>query len=183
MAGRPARGGPSWPQGGNCQQGARLTVSAVVSDEVRVSWPAYLSLGAGEGRRPRRGGAGAAGAGPVQGLPAAVQRSAGSPISAAWAIGRQAVVASHFPHFGEENCLRGTNGSGTIFSGCNLRCVFCQNFGISWQLHGEPVTPARRAAMMLELQDRGCHNINLVTPEHVVPQILQCCGSDRHMPR
>ena len=90
------------------------------------------------------------------------------------AIGRQAIVASHFPHFGEENCLRGQNGSGTIFfSGCNLRCVFCQNFDISWQLHGQPVTPKRLAAMMLQLQDRGCHNINFVTPEHVVPQILQ----------
>jgi putative pyruvate formate lyase activating enzyme len=90
------------------------------------------------------------------------------------AIGRQAVVASYFPHFGEENCLRGRNGSGTIFfSGCNLRCVFCQNHDISWQVRGEPVTPARLAQMMLELQARGCHNINWVTPEHVVPQILE----------
>jgi putative pyruvate formate lyase activating enzyme len=83
-------------------------------------------------------------------------------------------VASHFPHFGEEDCLRGRNGPGTIFfAGCNLRCVFCQNFGISWQPHGEPVSPGPLAAMMLELQDRGCHNINLVTPGHVVPQILE----------
>ena len=90
------------------------------------------------------------------------------------AIGRQAVVASHFPHFGEEDCLRGHNGSGTIFfSGCNLRCVFCQNFDISWQVRGQPVAPRRLAAMMLGLQDRGCHNINFVTPEHVVPQILE----------
>jgi len=90
------------------------------------------------------------------------------------AIGRRAVVASHFPHFGEEDCLRGTNGSGTIFfSGCNLRCVFCQNYDISWQVHGEPVTPGRLAAMMLGLQERGCHDINFVTPEHVVPQILE----------
>ena len=50
-------------------------------------------------------------------------------------------MASHFPHFGEEDCLRGRNGSGTIFfAGCNLRCVFCQNFDISWQAHGEPVS-------------------------------------------
>jgi putative pyruvate formate lyase activating enzyme len=90
------------------------------------------------------------------------------------AIGRQAVVASYFPHFGEENCLRGWNGSGTIFfSGCNLRCVFCQNHDISWQVQGERVTPARLAEMMLALQARGCHNINWVTPEHVVPQILE----------
>jgi putative pyruvate formate lyase activating enzyme len=90
------------------------------------------------------------------------------------AIGRQAVVASYFPHFGEENCLRGRNGSGTIFfSGCNLRCVFCQNHDISWQVRGERVTPSRLAQMMLELQARGCHNVNWVTPEHVVPQILE----------
>jgi putative pyruvate formate lyase activating enzyme len=90
------------------------------------------------------------------------------------AIGRQAVVASYFPHFGEENCLRGWNGSGTVFfSGCNLRCVFCQNHDISWQVQGERVTPARLAEMMLALQARGCHNINWVTPEHVVPQILE----------
>jgi putative pyruvate formate lyase activating enzyme len=90
------------------------------------------------------------------------------------AIGRQAVVASHFAHFGEENCLRGWNGSGTIFfSGCNLRCVFCQNHDISWEVQGERVTPARLAQMMLQLQAQGCHNINWVTPEHVVPQILE----------
>jgi putative pyruvate formate lyase activating enzyme len=89
-------------------------------------------------------------------------------------VGRHAVVASHFAHFGEENCLRGTRGSGTIFfSGCNLRCVFCQNHAISWQLQGERVTPRRLAGMMLELQQVGCHNINWVTPEHVVPQILE----------
>jgi putative pyruvate formate lyase activating enzyme len=90
------------------------------------------------------------------------------------AIGRHAVVASHFPHFGEEDCLRGRRGSGTIFfSGCNLRCVFCQNHDISWEVRGERVTPERLAAMMLELQAIGCHNINWVTPEHVVPQILE----------
>jgi putative pyruvate formate lyase activating enzyme len=90
------------------------------------------------------------------------------------AIGRHAVVASYFPHFGEEDCLRGRRGSGTIFfSGCNLRCVFCQNHDISWQVGGERVTPGRLAEMMLELQAIGCHNINWVTPEHVVPQILE----------
>jgi putative pyruvate formate lyase activating enzyme len=90
------------------------------------------------------------------------------------AVGRHAVVASYFPHFGEEDCLRGSRGSGTIFfSGCNLRCVFCQNHDISWQLRGEPAGPVRLAEMMLELQAIGCHNINWVTPEHVVPQILE----------
>src|ERR671936_1922138 len=90
------------------------------------------------------------------------------------AIGRHAVVASYFPHFGEEDCLRGWRGSGTIFfSGCNLRCVFCQNHDISWEVRGERVTPERLAMIMLELQAIGCHNINWVTPEHVVPQILE----------
>jgi putative pyruvate formate lyase activating enzyme len=89
-------------------------------------------------------------------------------------VGRHAVVASHFPHFGEEDCLRGQRGSGTIFfSGCNLRCVFCQNHDISWRVNGEVAAPERLAAMMLELQGIGCHNINWVTPEHVVPQILE----------
>ena len=89
-------------------------------------------------------------------------------------VGRRAVVASYFAHFGEENCLRGWNGSGTIFfSGCNLRCVFCQNYDISWEIQGERVSPDRLAHMMLELQAMGCHNINLVTPEHVVPQIVE----------
>jgi putative pyruvate formate lyase activating enzyme len=63
---------------------------------------------------------------------------------------------------------------GTIFfSGCNLRCVFCQNYDISWEIQGETVSPDRLAQIMLELQTRGCHNINWVTPEHVVPQILE----------
>jgi putative pyruvate formate lyase activating enzyme len=90
------------------------------------------------------------------------------------AIGRHSVVASYFPHFGEEDCLRGWKGSGTVFfSGCNLRCVFCQNHDISWEVQGERAMPERLAGMMLELQAMGCHNINWVTPEHVVPQILE----------
>jgi putative pyruvate formate lyase activating enzyme len=88
--------------------------------------------------------------------------------------GRCASVSSHFAHFGEERCLRGTRGSGTIFfSWCNLRCVFCQNYEISWAGEGRPVKPEELAQMMLRLQEQGCHNINLVTPEHVVPQILE----------
>ena len=88
--------------------------------------------------------------------------------------GRYARVASYFPHRGEEDCLRGWRGSGTIFfSLCSLRCVFCQNYDISQAPQGQEVPPARLAEMMLELQELGCHNINLVTPEHVVPQILE----------
>src|SRR3990170_427563 len=89
-------------------------------------------------------------------------------------VGRQAIVSSYFPHHGEEDPLRGWNGSGTIFfAGCNLRCVFCQNFDISWQVRGQEVTATRLAEMMVELQARQCHNVNWVTPEHVVPQILE----------
>jgi putative pyruvate formate lyase activating enzyme len=88
--------------------------------------------------------------------------------------GRYAVVASAFHHFGEEDCLRGWNGSGTIFfSLCNLRCVFCQNWDISQQLDGEELTAPRLAAVMLRLQAEGCHNVNFVTPEHVVPQVVE----------
>lgn len=88
--------------------------------------------------------------------------------------GRLARVASAFPHFGEEDCLRGWNGSGTIFFGwCNLRCVFCQNFEASQHGQGSEVTALELAQIMLDLQEIGCHNINFVTPEHVVPQILE----------
>jgi putative pyruvate formate lyase activating enzyme len=88
--------------------------------------------------------------------------------------GRLARVASAFPHFGEEDCLRGWNGSGTIFFGwCNLRCVFCQNFETSQHGEGAEVTAPELARIMLDLQEIGCHNINFVTPEHVVPQILE----------
>jgi putative pyruvate formate lyase activating enzyme len=88
--------------------------------------------------------------------------------------GRLARVASAFPHFGEEDCLCGWNGSGTIFFGwCNLRCVFCQNFETSQFGEGTEVTACELAQIMLDLQRIGCHNINFVTPEHVVPQILE----------
>ena len=87
--------------------------------------------------------------------------------------GEKAIVHSYGPHHGEEEPLRGWAGSGTIFfSGCNLRCVFCQNWEISQQRIGEEVEPEAIAAMMLELQHAGCHNINLVSPSHVVAQIL-----------
>jgi len=91
--------------------------------------------------------------------------------------GRHAVVSSWFPHFGEEDCLRGWRGSGTIFfAHCNLRCVFCQNYDISQGIKARAErgsTPFEIAAMMLELQAEGCHNINFVTPEHVAPQVVE----------
>jgi putative pyruvate formate lyase activating enzyme len=89
-------------------------------------------------------------------------------------VGRHARVSSHFAHFGEEDCLRGWNGSGTIFfSWCNLKCTFCQNWETSNEGAGELAGPDALAAMMLDLQGQGCHNINFVTPEHVVPQVLE----------
>lgn len=89
-------------------------------------------------------------------------------------LGRYAFVSSYFPHLGEEDCIRGWRGSGTIFfSGCNLQCAFCQNWEISHYRDGEPVDAEQLAGIMLELQKLGCHNINLVTPTHVVPQILE----------
>lgn len=89
-------------------------------------------------------------------------------------IGARARIASYGPHYGEESPLVGQHGSGTIFfGGCNLGCCFCQNFEISQgDAVGEEVSAAELAAIMLELQNTGCHNINLVTPSHVVPQIL-----------
>jgi putative pyruvate formate lyase activating enzyme len=88
-------------------------------------------------------------------------------------IGRLAGVASHNLHTGEEPPISGTKGSGTIFfTGCNMHCRFCQNYPISQLRHGEKVSPQRLARMMLNLERRGAHNINLVTPSHVVPQFL-----------
>ncbi|MCC7352555.1 MAG: radical SAM protein [Anaerolineae bacterium] len=87
--------------------------------------------------------------------------------------GERARASSYFAHFGEEECLRGWRGSGTIFfSYCNLRCQYCQNYELSAEGQGEEVEPEDIARMMLELQEEGCHNINFVSPSHVVPQIL-----------
>ena len=88
--------------------------------------------------------------------------------------GRNALVSSAHPHFGEEAPLVGSSGSGTIFfSGCNLKCLFCQNHEISHLAQGDETTAKRLAFLMLRLQETGCHNINLVTPTHVVPQMLE----------
>lgn len=88
--------------------------------------------------------------------------------------GEHALVSSYMPHFGEETPISGSRGSGTIFfTNCNLLCNFCQNFDISHEGRGQPVTSQELSEMMLSLQALGCHNINFVTPSHVVPQILQ----------
>ena len=85
----------------------------------------------------------------------------------------KAWVASYSPHFGEEAPLVGRHGSGTIFfAHCNLGCQFCQNFDISHEGAGQAITDAQLAGIMLQLQKMGCHNVNLVSPSHVVPQIL-----------
>ncbi len=89
-------------------------------------------------------------------------------------IGKHAVVASFGAHFGEEPPITGRNGSGTVFfSGCNLKCVFCQNFEISQGLEGQEIEKEYLAFIFLSLQEGGCHNINLVTPTHVIVPILE----------
>ncbi len=136
------------------------------------AWPAYLGLGRGElERRAERAIAGLAA---CTACPRDCRVDRLQDRTAVCKTGRLARVASHFPHTGEEDCLRGWRGSGTIFfSWCNLRCVFCQNFELSQGGEGREVGAGELAGMMLELQVAGCHNINLVTPEHVVPQILE----------
>jgi len=84
------------------------------------------------------------------------------------------VIFSYHPHFGEEEPITGVNGSGTIFfSNCNLRCVFCQNWPIAHEGQGKEMGDEDLADIMIQLQKIGCHNINLVTPTHVMPNILK----------
>ncbi|HID31881.1 MAG TPA: radical SAM protein [bacterium (Candidatus Stahlbacteria)] len=88
--------------------------------------------------------------------------------------GRKPIVSSYGPHFGEEPVLVGRYGSGTIFfSGCNLKCKFCQNYQISQLVMGRELTASELATIMCDLQKMGCHNINLVSPTHVSPQIVE----------
>lgn len=88
--------------------------------------------------------------------------------------GRHAIVSSFCPHHGEEPPISGYHGSGTIFfSHCNLSCVFCQNYEISQKGEGEEVGSEKLADMMIRLQKIGCHNINFVSPSHVIPHILE----------
>ena len=94
--------------------------------------------------------------------------------------GLNPAIASVSPHHGEEPPLSGIKGSGTIFfTNCNLRCVYCQNYPISQMGHGTERTPGELACQMLWLQEQGCHNLNLVTPTHYVPQILKAVGIAR----
>jgi putative pyruvate formate lyase activating enzyme len=89
-------------------------------------------------------------------------------------VGDKPKVASFNVHPGEEPPISGSRGSGTIFfSGCNLRCRYCQNFPISQLRHGKEVSLQELAGMMLHLQGKGCHNVNFVTPSHFVPQIIE----------
>ena len=89
-------------------------------------------------------------------------------------LGRFASVAAYHPHFGEERPLVGHGGSGTIFfAHCNLACVYCQNFDVSQLDKGDEVSPQALAEIMITLQNRGCENINFVTPTPNVPQILE----------
>ncbi len=91
--------------------------------------------------------------------------------------GAQAFLSGYGPHHGEEPPLSGVRGSGAVFFGyCNLRCVYCQNWEISQTGQGREATVEKLAAAFLELQRLGCHNLNLVTPSHVVPQILAALG-------
>jgi len=83
------------------------------------------------------------------------------------------IISSALPHFGEEPPLVGTNGSGTIFfTNCNLFCIYCQNYEISRLKQGREIENAQLASIMLNLQELGCNNINLVSPSHFVPQIV-----------
>ena len=135
--------------------------------------PAYLALHR-SGQLQRRAEAALAGLAQCTACPRDCKVNRLADKTAACKVGRYAQVSSAFAHRGEEDCLRGGRGSGTIFFGmCNLRCVFCQNFDISQAQPSPEVGPAELAAMMLTLQAAGCHNINFVTPEHVVPQILE----------
>ena len=87
--------------------------------------------------------------------------------------GKNVIVDSYFSHRGEEKPIRGYRGSGTVFfSYCNMRCVYCQNYQISQLGEGREVSPEELSEIFLELQVMGCQNLNLVTPSHVVPQIL-----------
>ena len=142
---------------------------------MRSTWPAYLEL-LENGELARRAGEAVAALADCAACPRQchADRRRDDSLRSYCRTGRRAIVSCAFPHHGEEDCLRGWNGSGTIFfSQCNLRCVFCQNFDISGEGRGRPVNAEQLAGLMLQLQEQRCQNINLVTPSHVVPHILE----------
>jgi putative pyruvate formate lyase activating enzyme len=134
--------------------------------------PAYLRLGADElGRRAQ---VGLAGLESCELCPRRCRVDRTRRPTGVCRTGRRARVSSAFAHFGEEDCLRGTRGSGTVFfAGCNLGCAFCQNHEISQGDQGEELEAAELARVFLELEAVGCHNLNWVSPTHVVPQLLE----------
>jgi putative pyruvate formate lyase activating enzyme len=134
-------------------------------------YPSYLGLGE-SGELERRARALTASLHDCEVCPHRCGADRAEPLRARCGIGLEAVVASAHPHFGEEPPISGRRGSGTIFAGCSLRCWFCQNADISHGRTGRPVDASALARQMLLLQAAGCHNINLVTPTHVVPQIV-----------
>lgn len=102
-------------------------------------------------------------------------------------VGNSPFISSYGPHFGEESFLVGQNGSGTVFfTGCNLKCVYCQNWTISQLCNGEQIKVEQLASIMLEIQSLGCHNLNLVTPTHQIAMILEALSiaikSGLHIP-
>lgn len=137
-----------------------------------AQWPSYLSLGPVEIRRRAEEALAALERCEICPRNCRVDRLANR--AKVCSTGRLARVSTWFAHFGEEDCLRGTRGSGTVFfSFCNLKCVFCQNHDASQAGHGHEKTAGELASIFLELQAKGCHNLNWVTPEHVVPQCLE----------
>ena len=93
-------------------------------------------------------------------------------------MGARLFVSRAAPHFWEEPCISGDRGSGTVFfSGCSLRCVYCQNSEISRGVFGKEITAERLSEIFLELEDKGCHNINLVTPDHFAEHIIKAVGT------
>ncbi|KAA0255073.1 radical SAM protein [Acidobacteria bacterium ACD] len=134
--------------------------------------PAYRALLEG-GELRRRAGLARARLGDCTLCPRACHADRTAGPSAGCRTGALARVASYGPHHGEEAPLRGRLGSGTVFfSGCSLRCVFCQNFTTSQLLEGPELTDEELARVFLDVAASGCHNLNLVTPSHVVPQVL-----------
>jgi putative pyruvate formate lyase activating enzyme len=138
----------------------------------RQPYPAYLSL-LEAGELERRAATAVAALASCRVCPRGCEANRLHDERGVCGLGRNARVASSFPHHGEEDCLRGRHGSGTVFfAGCNLECLFCQNWEISQGVNGSVVEPEELAEMMLQLQRWGCHNINLVSPSHVIAPVL-----------